>query len=115
MRIRIAQENAEAEKLLPPARPDGSGIGANHADAYVKPMNVTLEDGRKVVCKRKGLKITLEIGAARGEAIIRRIEHGPDPRVMLRRALEAAASVAGASFVVDGGVIYLELPEGGTS
>ena len=93
MKIHIASENKEAEKLIPPSEPDGSGIGVNYTDAYIKPLNVELEDGRKVTCKRKGLKITLAIGEATGEAIMRRIEHGPDVKHILRRALEAAASL----------------------
>ncbi|MBI4603566.1 MAG: hypothetical protein HY721_16565 [Planctomycetes bacterium] len=105
----MAPEIAEAEALLPPAQRDGSGIGVNYADAYLKALNVELEDGRKVACKRKGLKVVLEIGAARGEGLLRRLEHGPDPRAILRKALEEAARGAGAAFSVEGGTMYLDL------
>jgi hypothetical protein len=108
MRLRIGEENTEAEKLLPPAQPDGSKVGVNYADAYLRPLNTDLEDGRKVSLKRKGLKILLAVGEAKGEALLRRLEHGPDPRRMLRRALEEAAAQAGARFVVEGGIVYLE-------
>ena len=108
MKLRITEENTEAESLIPPAALDGSGIGVNYTDAYVKPMNVELDDGRKVTCKRKGLKLTLTVGDRKGEALMRRIEHGPDVKAILRRALEAAAAEAGARFSVEDGVVYLE-------
>lgn len=109
MKTRIADENAEAVKLLPGNQPDGSEIGVNHAEAYIKPLNVELEDGRKVTCKRKGLKILLTIGDNKGEAIMRRIDHGPDVQHILRKALEAAAQEAGSEFTVDDGSMYLDL------
>jgi hypothetical protein len=109
MRVRIAEENREAEALIPPAQPDGSKIGVNYADAYLKALNVALEDGRKVSAKRKGLKVLLQIGEQKGEALMRRLEHGPDPRAILRRAVEAAAEQAGARCIVEDGVIYFEL------
>ena len=108
MKLRIAEENTEAENLIPPAALDGSRIGVNHADAYIKAMNVDLEDGRKVTCKRKGLKVLLTVGDRKGEALMRRIEHGPDVKNILRRALEAAAAEAGTTFSVEDGVIFLE-------
>ncbi len=108
MKLRITEENTAAEDLIPPAALDGSGIGVNHADAYIKAMNVELEDGRKVTCKRKGLKILLTVGDRKGEALMRRIEHGPDVKNILRQALEAAAAEAGTTFSVEDGVIFLE-------
>ena len=107
-RTRLTDENADALALIPPAERDGSGIGVNYVDAYVQAMNVELEDGRKVACKRKGLKITLTLGDREGEALLRRIENGPDVKNILRRCLEEAASAAGASLVVEDGIIYLE-------
>ena len=109
MRVRLASENADAEKLIPPDAPDGSGIGVNYADAYVGALNVTLDDGRAVTCERKGLEITLTIGDATGAALMRRIEHGPDVKIVLRRALEEAAEAAGVRLVVEDGAIWLEL------
>ena len=109
MKVRISEENTEAEQLLPPRQPDGSRIGVNYADAYIKPMNVELDDGRRVQCSRKGLKITLIIGERQGEAIMRRIEDGPDARQILLRALERAAEEAASQFSVQDGVIWLEV------
>ncbi len=111
MRVRIGPVNAEAEKLIPPAQPDGSKIGVNHADAYIKAINTTLEDGRQVSCKRRGLSIILTIGDRQGEGLMRRIEHGPDVRQILRHALETAALDAGARLTVEGGEIFLSLDE----
>ena len=109
MKVRIAEENLEAEKLIPPAAPDGSGIGVNYVDAYIKSFNTETESGCKVACKRKGLKVILTVNDQTGEAIIRRIEHGPDIKNMLRQALETAASEAGAKFSVEDGAICLEI------
>lgn len=108
MRLLLVKENLEAEKLIPPAAPDGSGIGANYVDAYIKPWNATMENGTKVICRRQGLKITLTVGDKVGDAIIRRVDHGPDVRDMLQAALNAAAARAGAKIVLDNGNIYLE-------
>jgi len=109
MRVRVTDENAAAEQLIPPAAPDNSGIGINYADAYIKPINTQIADGPKVVCKRKGLKIILSIDGKSGEAVMRRTDHGPDVRNILRRALEKAAEGAGGRFLVEEGAIYLEL------
>lgn len=109
MKLRITDENLEAEKLIPPAAPDGSGIGVNYVDAYIKPMNVETEDGHKITCKRKGLKVILSIDDKTGEAIMRRIEYGPDVKNILRQALEAAAEEAEAQFSVEEGGVFLEV------
>jgi hypothetical protein len=109
MKTRIATENLEAEKFIPPAAPDNSGIGINYADAYIKPLNVQLEGGPKIVCKRKGLKILLSIGDRTGEAVMRRVDHGPDVRQILRRALESAATSAGSQFSVEDQTLYLDV------
>lgn len=108
-KYRLAAENVDAESLLPPKAPDGSGIGVNYIDAYVKPLNTTIDGGLKVACKRKGLKILLTVGDRTGEAIVRRVDHGPDPRTMLRKALEAAAESAGTRLSVENGVVSLEV------
>ncbi len=109
MKVRLGDVNAKAEALLPPAQPDGSGIGVNYVDAYLKALKATLEDGRKVLCTRRGLKLTLKVGGAKGEGLLRRIEHGPDPRHVLRRALEEAAGGAGVTFSEADGELFLEL------
>ena len=109
MKLLIAPENTAAEALIPPAAPDGSGIGVNYADAYIKPLNVEIADGRKITCKRRGLKIVLTIGNVTGEAVMRRLDDGPDARNILRKALESAARQADAVFSVEDGVVYLEV------
>ena len=109
MRVRVAEEASGIEGLLPENREDNSGVGVNYADAYLKVFKTTLEDGRKVLCKRRGLKLTLTVGESRGEGLLRRLEHGPDVKVILRHALEEAAAGAGAGLVVEDGVIYLDL------
>lgn len=111
MKLKINSENVEADKLIPPAQPDGSGIGVNYADAYIKSLNVTLENGVKVSCKRKGLKIMLAIGDKKGEALMRKREHGPDVKIILRHALEEASHAAGGAFTVENGIVYLDCPE----
>jgi hypothetical protein len=110
VRFELGPENRDAEKLLPPAKDDGSGVGINYADAYIKSMKTTLDDGRKVSCKRRGLKLTLSVGDATGEALLRRLENGPDEKQIVQRALQDAAKALGARFVVEKGVLVLELP-----
>jgi hypothetical protein len=108
MRIRIGTVNPKAQRWL--EEPDGSGVGVNYTDAYVKPFKLTLEDGRKITCKRRGLKLTLAIGKATGDGLLRRIEHGPDVQNILRHALEEAAEAVGAEFVEEDGELFLDTP-----
>ncbi len=84
-----------AKDKLPPAFKDKSGIGVHFADAFVKPMNTQLPDGTRVSCKRKGLKITLVVGAKKGEGLMRRLDVSRDPVAMLNAALQEAAKAAG--------------------
>ena len=109
MKIRIADENPAAEELIAPNQPDGSGIGVNYAEAYLKVIDIEFEPGKKITCKRKGLMIILTIGEKTGEALMRFIEDGPDVKNILRQALEKAAEDADAKFLVEDGTIYLEL------
>lgn len=108
MKTKVCAVNTDAEQLLPPNQPDGSGIGVNYADAYIKPFNTELEDGSKLACKRKGLKIMVAIGDQKGEALMCKRTHGPDPRLILQAALQESCQAAGATLTVEGGDVYLE-------
>jgi hypothetical protein len=87
--------NAAAVEKLPPKFAEKSGIGSHYVDAFLKPMNVTMTDGTRVACKRKGLKITLSVGTKKGEGLLRRLAVSKDPVVMLQAALQEAAKAAG--------------------
>jgi len=89
-----------APQRLPPHVSDKSGIGVHYTDAFLKPMNTKLPDGTRVACKRKGLRITLTVGTKKGEGLMRRIDVGPDPVVMLRAALQEAAQAAGVTLQI---------------
>ena len=71
-------------------------------------MNATLEDGTKVKCKRRGLKIALAVGDKKGDGLMRRIDVSRDPVAMLAAALQEAAAAAEVSLAVDNCVIYIE-------
>ena len=108
MRIELGPEAADAAKYLPENRDDGSGVGINYADAYIKAFKTILDDGRKVSCKRRGLKLTLTVGDRKGEGLLRRLEHGPDAQAILRAALDEAAEAAGVRIVTENGTLALE-------
>lgn len=108
MRVILPIDDALASAALPEHKPDGSGVGINYADALLKPLKLTLEDGRKLAFKRRGLKITLTLGDKSGEGLLRRLEHGPDPRQIVRRAIEEAARNAGAEIRFEGAQAVLE-------
>jgi hypothetical protein len=97
---KLCDINPAATDKLPPAFPEKSGIGSHYVDAFVKPMNVTLPDGTKVTCKRRGLKLTLAVGDRKGEGLMRRLAVSQDPVVMLRAALAEAAAAAGVQLQV---------------
>jgi hypothetical protein len=92
---KLCDINAAAKEKLPPAFKEKSGIGSHYTDAFIKPMNAKLADGTRVSCKRKGLKITLVVGAKKGEGLMRRLDVSKDPVVMLSAALQEAAKAAG--------------------
>lgn len=93
--VKLCDINPAALEKLPPGFSDKSGIGVHYTDAFLKPMNTKLADGTRVACKRKGLKITLTVGAKKGEGLMRRLEVSRDPIVMLGAALAEAARAAG--------------------
>jgi hypothetical protein len=107
MKIKVCDVNQAALDKLPQRTDDKSGIGVHYVDAYLKPMNTKLEDGTAVKCKRRGLKIVLTAGTAKGEGLMRRLSVGPDPVVMLEAALQEAARAAGVELTVEDGGIYL--------
>jgi hypothetical protein len=107
MKVKLCDVNAAALLKLPQHTDDKSGIGVHYVDAYLKPMNTKLEDGTAVKCKRRGLKITLTAGTAKGEGLMRRLAVGPDPVAMLDAALQEAAKAAGLGLSVEDGAIYL--------
>ena len=109
VKTKLCDVNVEAEKKLPPHSDDKSGIGVHYIDAYIKPMNVKLEDGTPVKCKRRGLKITLSAGAKKGEGLMRRLAVSTDPVIMLDAALQEAAKAAGIELTVENGAIFVAL------
>jgi hypothetical protein len=109
MRIKLCDVNPAALEKLPGRTDDKSGIGVHYVDAFLKPMNVKLEDGTLIKCKRRGLKITLSAGGRKGEGLMRRLAVSADPVVMLDAALQEAASQAGIELTILDGAIFLSL------
>ena len=109
MRIEIGDVNPAAEDELPPKQADGSKIGVRYADAYISTIKGETPDGEAISVKRRGLKLTVSIGDKKGEGLMRRLEKGPDPKVILNEALSEAAAAADATFVVEDGKMFLEL------
>jgi hypothetical protein len=109
VKIKLCDVNTAAKEKLPPLADDKSGVGVHYIDAYIKPMNVKLEDGTPVKCKRRGLKITLTAGGKKGEGLMRRLDVSPDPIVMLDAALQEAAKAAGIELAVEDGAIFVTL------
>lgn len=109
MRLELGPIPEEATRRLPEAEPDASGIGVNYADACLKLFKRNLDDGGKMVARRRGLKITLQIGERSGSALLDRLAHGPDVREILHQALVEAADEAGATFSVEGDRLVLDL------
>jgi hypothetical protein len=69
-------------------------------------MNVKLEDGTPVKCKRRGLKIALSVGGKKGDGLMRRLDVSADPVVMLNAALQEAAKAAGIEITVEDDAIF---------
>jgi hypothetical protein len=107
MKVKLCDINPAALDRMPAKTDDRSGIGVHYVDAWVKPMNVKLEDGTAVKVKRRGLKIALSVGTAKGEGLMRRLAVSVDPIVMLDAALQEAAAQAGVQLTMEDGGIYL--------
>ncbi len=109
MKVKVCEVNPAAESKLPQHTGDKSGIGVHYVDAYIKPMNVKLEDGTPVKCKRRGLKIVFSAGTKKGEGMMRRLDVTPDPVAMLDATLQEAANAAGIELTVEDGAIFCAL------
>lgn len=109
MKTKICDIDPAVRQKLPAFTNDKSGIGVHYVDAFLKPMNCKLEDGTQVRSKRRGLKVTLAVGARKGEGLMRRLEFGPDPVAMLDSALQEAAKAAGVELTVEGNEIFLNV------
>jgi hypothetical protein len=109
VKAKLCDVNATTKEKLPPLADDKSGVGVHYIDAYIKPMNVKLEDGTPVKCKRRGLKITFSAGGKKGEGLMRRLDVSLDPVVMLDAALQEAAKSAGIELTVEDGAIFIAL------
>ncbi len=107
MKTKLCDVNAAALDKLPHLTDDKSGIGVHYVDAFLKPMNAQLPDGTFVKCKRRGLKVALSAGSKKGEGLMRRLDVGGDPIVMLAAALKEAASAAGIELTVEDGAIFI--------
>jgi hypothetical protein len=108
MKLKLCDVNSAATEKLPAQTGDKSGIGVHYVDAFLKPMNVALEDGTKVRCKRRGLKIALAVGDKKGDGLLRRLDVSRDPIAMLDAALQEAARAADVGLFVEDGAIYVE-------
>jgi hypothetical protein len=109
MKTKLCDIDPAVKQQLPEFTNDKSGIGVHYMDAFLKPMNRKLEDGTAVRAKRRGLKVVLSVGARKGEGLMRRVEFGPDPVVMLDRALQEAAKAAGIELTLEGDAIFVGL------
>jgi hypothetical protein len=105
--IKLCDINPAAKEKLPPTAPDKSGIGVHYVDAFIAPMNASLPDNVRVSCKRKGLRVTLRVGAKKGDGLMRRLQISTDPVVMLDAALKEAAKAAGVELEITGSEILI--------
>jgi hypothetical protein len=105
--IKVCDIDSTAIEKLPPAYIDKSGIGVHYVDAFIKPIKVKLDDGTRVQCKRKGLKLELRIGTKRGTGLMRRLDVSRDPVAMLEAALQEAAKEAGVELKVSESEIFV--------
>ena len=108
--IKLCDLNPAAKEKLPPGFRDKSNIGVHYIDAFIAPMNATLNDAEatRVSCKRKGLRVTLRVGTKKGDGLMRRLAVSPDPVVMLEAALQEAAKAAGVALQINATEILIE-------
>jgi len=107
--VKLCDINKAAREKLPPTFAEKSGIGVHYIDAFIKPMNTKLENGTRVACKRKGLRITLTVGEKKGDGLMRRLDVSKDPVVMLGAAIQEAAKGAGVELKITENEILLSV------
>lgn len=107
--LKLCDVNRDALQKLPHLINDKSGIGVHYTDAFIKPMNGILEDGTRVSCKRKGLKLLLAVGPKKGEGLMRRLNVSKDPVEMLNAALQEAATMAGVELKITDAEIFVSV------
>jgi len=104
---KLCDINPAAKDKLPSVFRDKSGIGVHYVDAFIAPMNATVPENVRVSCKRKGLRITLRVGAKKGDGLMRRLDVSSDPVVMLKAALQEAAKAAGVQLEVTDNAVMI--------
>ena len=104
---KLCDINQAATEKLPPTTADKSGVGVHYIDAFIKPMNTKIENEVRVSCKRKGLKVTLTVGAKKGDGLMRRLDVSRDPVIMLQAALQEAAKGAGVELKITDSEIFV--------
>ena len=104
---KLCDINQAAKEKLPSVFRDKSGIGVHYVDAFIAPMNAPLPDNVRVSVKRKGLKVTIRVGAKKGDGIMRRLQVSSDPVVMLKAALQEAAKAAGVQLEVTDNAVMI--------
>jgi hypothetical protein len=111
MKIDLAPEDTTATEQLKPSRNDRSGVGVHYVDAFLKPLRsgIVLPSGDKFSAKRRGLRITLALGAKKGDGLMRRARAVGDPVAMLRGALDEAGAAIGAKLSAVNGRLVLEM------
>ncbi len=114
MKLKLTDIDEAILKSLPPRTPDGSDAGINYADALIKKiqkLKITTEDGRKITCKRRGLRFTLNIGDKIGTGLLRRLENGPDIQTIVHEGISEAAKEAGLVLTREEGALFLEVSD----
>jgi hypothetical protein len=107
MKQRLCAVSSDALSKLPEHTDDKSGIGVHYADAFLKPMNAALPDGTPVKAKRRGLRISVSVGAAKGDGLMRRLANGPDPAAITEAAIREAGAAAGVEVSIENGEIWV--------
>lgn len=109
MKTKLCDIAADIGQRLPEFTDDKSGVAVHYVDAFLKPMNTKLEDGTAVRAKRRGLKVVFSAGTRKGEGLLRRLQHGPNPVAMLNAALQEAARMADVEITIEENQIFLNL------
>ena len=65
-------------------------------------------DGKKSVAEGIFYRALQQMGDKTGEALLQRLKHGPDAKVIVREAIREAARNAAGEVTFEGGSAYLE-------
>ncbi len=104
--MQIGSITPKALEWHPSAKADGSGIGINYVDEVLKGFGNEIQ-GAPFKVKRRGLKLSFVWGDKKSEALLKRMDHGPEVDAILIAALNDGFGKLGLDVRLEGSLFFM--------